>query len=812
MGTSPKSWRQGELPGHWGSGACGGASRGKGGQRRTGLTMLWLAGALAVLGLIRLESKYMLAHLTGGGAAAGGGAARAAPAVSPHALLLATHSRLVWYDPDTDESRVLHEGEGVHYGMFPGEGQPPTTVWTAVRPHNWRPTTSKEYLVEIDMRTGEEVRRVEIPARFTHDVVRAGAKVYVADTGNGAILELDFPQMTLARSMPLFTLKDHINTLAPFSPNETLVMLHNLGTSDIVRVDTTKSPPAIIGRLRGVGTKAHGIVRWHGAYVLLDSDAGALSLLRVANGTAKTTRLWAAPEPERFLKGLAVVDDVAYFGVSEFAPRSARDDPRSNCELAAFDLVNKRLLWRREVPTAGLLNIVGAPQLAEDSTYRASYSPRALKRYRTERSEAVVREALEAQEAMGYTPVVGGYWSSGQPYLDASSKSTRAPWSNGLQLPLAHFDVSEAKAFLRALDPEAWTHEYQAAHSAVMGGRDGNMNAFKPGVLGITLLFSAGSGEGAVFEFPLYEKFRAVLDPIVEEIIGKPDMKNIIRAQLALMRANVSDIRIHVDTGGYATYGHRLHIPLMTNDGVRFDLCPYKDAERTEQVCYKVPTHEGFVFELNNKVPHKVSNTGTTDRVHLVVDVAETPRERVKLQPGSTCQYDVNKGLFCGTAPGEVPVVPDAPAAPEGGAPHHGRHRGHGHGHGHGHAAQAQAPAQEREVAVAAGGDAAAAAAAALDAQKVRVLAAAAASHERRQQLRREQTGGGGGAAATRQLLAPDSGAEAAAAQQLQQRAQQQAQQLQQRAQQAAAEELRLQQQQRAVRNGDGASAAAPDF
>ena len=34
-------------------------------------------------------------------------------------------------------------------------------------------------------------------------------------------------------------------------------------------------------------------------------------------------------------------------------------------------------------------------------------------------------------------------------------------------------------------------------------------------------------------------------------------MKNIIRAQLALMRANVSDIRIHVDTGGYATYGHR---------------------------------------------------------------------------------------------------------------------------------------------------------------------------------------------------------------------------------------------------------------
>ena len=44
--------------------------------------------------------------------------------------------------------------QGVHYGMFPGEGAPPTTVWTAIRPHNWRPTTSQEYLVEVDMVTG----------------------------------------------------------------------------------------------------------------------------------------------------------------------------------------------------------------------------------------------------------------------------------------------------------------------------------------------------------------------------------------------------------------------------------------------------------------------------------------------------------------------------------------------------------------------------------------------------------------------------------------------------------------------------------
>jgi hypothetical protein len=44
--------------------------------------------------------------------------------------------------------------------MFPGAGSPPTTVWTALRPHNWRPATSTEWLVELDMVTGEGGRGV----------------------------------------------------------------------------------------------------------------------------------------------------------------------------------------------------------------------------------------------------------------------------------------------------------------------------------------------------------------------------------------------------------------------------------------------------------------------------------------------------------------------------------------------------------------------------------------------------------------------------------------------------------------------------
>lgn len=52
-----------------------------------------------------------------------------------------------------------------------------------------------------------------------------------------------------------------------------------------------------------------------------------------------------------FLKGLAVIGGVAYFGVSESAPRSARADPAKDSELAAVHVASGVLLWRKEVPT-----------------------------------------------------------------------------------------------------------------------------------------------------------------------------------------------------------------------------------------------------------------------------------------------------------------------------------------------------------------------------------------------------------------------------------------------------------------------------
>lgn len=43
---------------------------------------------------------------------------------------------------------------------------------------------------------------------------------------------------------------------------------------------------------------------------------------------------------------------------------------------------------------------------------------------------------------------VGGYWSSGLPYLDASYKATKRPWEAGLQLPLVMLNISDLQVRL----------------------------------------------------------------------------------------------------------------------------------------------------------------------------------------------------------------------------------------------------------------------------------------------------------------------------------------------------------------------------
>ena len=264
--------------------------------------------------------------------------------------------------------------------------------------------------------------------------------------------------------------------------------------------------------------------------------------------------LWTAPEGGKFLKGLSVIDDVAYFGVSKFSPRNSRQNPSADSELASFDLLRFQLISRVIVPTHGLLNVISAPQLSEKSTYQAwktfapiveatdevwkallsrlksvagngdeiftvkadetkvdrtheSSSPLTREKESADRDRKIVssldqevqRSSLDVQRSslindtavfeasrklkeMGYEPMIGGKWPTGLPYLDLETKSSGESWKAGIQLPLMMINVSHLRSLVVNCPSKMWEPETQRLDNAVIDGRKGNTDKYKPGV------------------------------------------------------------------------------------------------------------------------------------------------------------------------------------------------------------------------------------------------------------------------------------------------------------------------------------------
>jgi hypothetical protein len=191
-------------------------------------------------------------------------------------------------------------------------------------------------------------------------------------------------------------------------------------------------------------------------------------------------------------------------------------------------------------------------------------------------------------------------------------------------------DLTALKQRLEAITIDQYDEAYQVKHNAWIGGREGVLTTFKPGTKSFHLIFSGRDGDG-VFQFPWYDKFSDLLEPLLEELLGN-QTENIMRAQFALMPAH-TEIKPHVDSGGYSSRGHRIHFVVQSNPDVSFNVCESDDN------CIRLNTEEGVVFELNNRLKHHVQNSSDQDRIHLVVDVAEEPRQRTKLKVGQRCEY-----------------------------------------------------------------------------------------------------------------------------------------------------------------------------
>jgi hypothetical protein len=165
-----------------------------------------------------------------------------------------------------------------------------------------------------------------------------------------------------------------------------------------------------------------------------------------------------------------------------------------------------------QVHTAGLLNIIGAPHLANDSTYATTYTrsrvsgglaPSLVLGDSSER----VRAVLGAIDAAGGVPprvAPDGYWSSGWPRLDVQPKLGDAPETAGLQLPLFFANVSALRSRVLSAPRSMWDRAEQTRSNVAMSGRSANMERFKPGVEGQVLMFSDNEGS-VVYEVRKFE-------------------------------------------------------------------------------------------------------------------------------------------------------------------------------------------------------------------------------------------------------------------------------------------------------------------
>ncbi len=107
-----------------------------------------------------------------------------------------------------------------------------------------------------------------------------------------------------------------------------------------------------------------------------------------------------------------------------------------------------------------------------------------------------------------------------------------------------------------------------------------------------------------------WDRIADLANPIMAEIIERfyPPGGTIIRAVAAKLVAGGS-ITPHRDALKSFSYGHRIHIPIVTNKLVRFmiDGRPYS---------FEI----GHVYEINNLLTDSVINAGKEDRINFIFD------------------------------------------------------------------------------------------------------------------------------------------------------------------------------------------------
>lgn len=170
---------------------------------------------------------------------------------------------------------------------------------------------------------------------------------------------------------------------------------------------------------------------------------------------------------------------------------------------------------------------------------------------------------------------------------------------------LGKVDIKGLKQRVLALEEEEWDTEQDFA-------LNGNKTQTLASVKHINFRFNKGRRYQG-FNCPNWDDWKDVLLPVMDAATEGYGYKNRFYpiVMLALLPAGQSTIP-HTDGNAVKVNPHKIHIPIITNENVYFEL-------NHDKFYFE----EGYAYEVNNVVRHNAVNEGTTDRIHLIFELID---------------------------------------------------------------------------------------------------------------------------------------------------------------------------------------------
>jgi len=166
---------------------------------------------------------------------------------------------------------------------------------------------------------------------------------------------------------------------------------------------------------------------------------------------------------------------------------------------------------------------------------------------------------------------------------------------------LGPVDISALRDAILVQEPAAWNEDLS---------RQQTYEVHKD-TESIVLLFCDESWpEGEIYRESGWDRLADVAMPLIDNIIETHYMPGgtLLRAMAAKLKTG-GRIRPHRDSLQSFHMGHRIHVPITTNPGVRFTV---DGKPRDMEV--------GIAYELNNQLKHSVMNIGKEDRISFIFD------------------------------------------------------------------------------------------------------------------------------------------------------------------------------------------------